>query len=108
MQQDYRQTNASAQAHRWPRRVALALVTASIILGSRPPAAQTQLAPGDILVIDQLAGTSSLGALFRVHPETGVRTLLSDFGNAAQGPLGRLPFDVALEAAGTILVTNRD
>jgi hypothetical protein len=86
----------------------LALVTASVILGGRPPAAQAQLAPGDILVIDQLAGTGGLGALFRVNPVTGVRTLLSDFGNAAQGPLGRLPFGVALEAAGTILVSHQD
>jgi K319-like protein len=86
----------------------MTLVTASVMLGSLRPAAQAQLTPGTILVIDQQGGTGNLGALFRVDPVTGARTLLSDFGNSVQGPLGRLPFAVALEAAGTILVSNRD
>src|SRR5262249_34828456 len=35
---------------------------------------------GNILVSDVDAGTDTLGALFRVDPNTGARTLLSDFG----------------------------
>jgi hypothetical protein len=64
-------------------------------------------ATGTILVIDLTAGTNSRGALFRVNPATGSRTLLSDFGNAAQGPLGTAPTGVAVEAAGTILVIDQ-
>ena len=48
-----------------------------------------QLSQGDILVIDSQAGTNFNGALFVIDPVTGNRTLLSDFGNPAQGPLGR-------------------
>ena len=58
--------------------------------------ANAQLMPGDALVIDQAAGTGGLGALFRVDLTTGDRTLISDFGNAAQGPLGSLPIGVTL------------
>jgi hypothetical protein len=36
---------------------------------------------GTILVIDPFAGSNVLGALFRVDPTTGERTLLSDLGN---------------------------
>jgi streptogramin lyase len=61
---------------------------------------------GTILVIDQNAGTSSLGALFRVDPISGERTLLSDFG---VGPnQGFNPVGVAVEASGNILVIDRD
>jgi hypothetical protein len=63
-------------------------------------------ASGQILVTDQTAGTGSLGALFRVDATTGARTLLSDFGNPAQGPLGVEPFGVAVESSGQILVTD--
>jgi hypothetical protein len=63
-------------------------------------------AAGTILVIDISAGTNRAGALFRVNSSTGARTVLSDFGNAAQGPLGEAPFGVALGAAGTILVID--
>lgn len=52
----------------------------------------------DILVIDPSAGTGLLGALFRVDPTTGNRTLLSDFGNAGQGPLGSNPLGVAVSS----------
>jgi hypothetical protein len=45
--------------------------------------------------------------LFRVDPATGTRTLLSDFSNAAQGPLGTDPIGVAVEASGTILVSDQ-
>jgi len=62
---------------------------------------------GAILVVDPAAGTAFHGALFRVDPTTGTRTLLSDFGNPIQGPLGNSPSRVAIEAVGTILVTDR-
>jgi streptogramin lyase len=61
---------------------------------------------GQILVIDRRAGTSTLGALFRIDPITGQRTLLSDFGNAALGALGLDPVGVAVESTGQILVTD--
>lgn len=53
-------------------------------------------------VIDSSAGTNGAGGLFRVDPSTGNRTLLSDFGNSAQGPLGANPVSVALVPAGLL------
>ena len=61
---------------------------------------------GDILVIDTVGGTSDRGALFSVDP-SGNRTIISDFGNAAQGALGDNPRGVAINASGEILVTDR-
>jgi len=59
---------------------------------------------GQILVIDPIAGTGNRGALFRVDPVTGARTVLSDFG---AGPnQGVTPFGVAVEASGQILVID--
>src|SRR5262249_26248182 len=58
----------------------------------------------EMLVTDTDAGTGNHGALFIV--QSGTRTLLSDFGNAAQGPLGQDPSGVALDANGNILVTD--
>jgi hypothetical protein len=63
-------------------------------------------ASGQILVVDAAAGTGGLGALFRVDSVTGTRTLLSDFGAGAQGPLGIDPVGVAVEASGQILVAD--
>lgn len=53
---------------------------------------------GQIFVIDFSAGTDTRGALFRVNPVTGVRTLLSDFGVASVPgePLGDRLFGVAV------------
>ncbi len=65
-------------------------------------------ASGNILVADADAGTSFAGALFRVNPASGVRTLLSDFGNPTQGPIGASPVAVALENSGSILVIDSD
>jgi hypothetical protein len=61
---------------------------------------------GQILVVARGAGTSERGALFRINPTTQIRTILSDFGNPNQGPLGISPNDVAVEANGTILVVD--
>lgn len=58
-----------------------------------------------ILVTDcNNLGGSSGGLLFRIDPVTGQRTVLSDFGNPAQGGLARFPSGMAVEASGTILV----
>ena len=65
-------------------------------------------AGGTVLVIDFDAGTGANGALFRVDAASGVRSLVSDFGNAAQGPLGEDPIGVALEAGGAVLVIDID
>jgi hypothetical protein len=61
---------------------------------------------GAILVTDHEAGTGGLGALFVVDRATGARTLLSDFGDASQGPTGHTPVGVAVDASGAILVTD--
>ncbi|WP_090721169.1 hypothetical protein [Nitrosomonas sp. Nm166] len=58
--------------------------------------AQAEVKAGDILVIDQLGGTDGRGALFVIDPATGQRTILSDFGNAAQGSLGSSIASVAV------------
>jgi hypothetical protein len=68
-----------------------------------------------LLVLDQRAGTDcnkngfvGCGALFRIDVATGQRTLVSDFGNSAQGPTGLTPFDLTVDSSGRILVTDRD
>ena len=43
---------------------------------------------GNALVVDGRTGTDDLGVLFRIDLTTGIRTIVSDFGNPAQGPLG--------------------
>lgn len=61
---------------------------------------------GAVLVADNSSGAGFRGTLFRMSPATGIRTVLSDFANAAQGPLGTDPLGVAIESAGTILVAD--
>jgi len=51
-----------------------------------------------IAIIDPGAGTNGRGALFLVDGVTGARTLLSDFGDAGQGPLGNSPTGVSVDA----------
>ena len=67
--------------------------------------AQAAVKAGNILVADQNGGTGSRGALFVVNPKTGQRTILSDFGNPAQGSLGNLLWSVAVGRAGEIFVS---
>lgn len=55
-----------------------------------------QVGQNSILVQDGNAGTNSKGALFSVNPVTGVRTLLSDFGNLSTGSTGSLPAGLGL------------
>ena len=61
---------------------------------------------GRILVTDPFVGTSGLGALFAVDAGSGDRTLLSDFGDPAQGPLGGFPIGLAVGSAGAALVVD--
>lgn len=49
---------------------------------------------GEILVVDNAAGTGGVGALFRVA-STGDRTIVSDFDSPAQGPAGARPQGLA-------------
>jgi hypothetical protein len=63
------------------------LLGALLLAGSPAQAGQIP-AVGDILVADQLGGTNNFGALVLVNPVTGERSILSDFGNPAQGASG--------------------
>ncbi|WJF90392.1 hypothetical protein QS306_01525 [Paraburkholderia bonniea] len=53
------------------------------------------LGGSSLAVTDAFAGTNGQGALFAVNPSSGQRTLLSDFGNVSQGPVGKTPVGVA-------------
>lgn len=57
---------------------------------------QAEVKAGDILVTDAFGGTNGRGALIRVDPTTGNRTVLSDFGDASQGSLGTTPTGVTV------------
>jgi sugar lactone lactonase YvrE len=48
------------------------------------------------------------GAVFRVHPTNGVRTTVSQDANPSGEPFFSIPFRIALEADGDILVADRD
>ncbi|WP_157754271.1 hypothetical protein [Lysobacter capsici] len=97
------------------RRNVLIAVTAVALLAAftnSPHGANTAaLSPGTLLIVDGLAGTDELGALFAINRVTGKRTLISDFGNPAQGPLGAFPTGVTvapgiLGIGGSILVSD--
>jgi hypothetical protein len=57
-----------------------------------------------LLVTDAYAGTNKQGALYTVNPATGQRTLLSDFGDSSQGPLGGDPDGIAISGASILVV----
>ncbi|MGH8941118.1 MAG: calcium-binding protein [Actinomycetes bacterium] len=63
-------------------------------------------AADETYVLDRDTGTGNAAVLFRVDAASGARTLVSDFGNLAQGPLGDEPNGLAVEAAGTVLVCD--
>jgi hypothetical protein len=95
----------------FPAPVRRTLAAASVIAASlafAPIDLFAQLSPGDIVVVDISANfdasTAGEGAVVRVDPVTGMRTVLSDFGNPAQGPLGGEPKGLAIEPSGSILV----
>jgi sugar lactone lactonase YvrE len=55
-------------------------------------------AAGNVVVVDHEAGTDRRGALFRVDPSTGERTVISDFGVGE--PRGESPAGLAIVEAG--------
>ena len=90
------------------RTVFMAIIVWSVGLLAALPCTTAQLPPGTVLVVDADAGTDASGALFQVNPTSGLRTLLSDFGDAAQGPVGAFPTGVVVEGDGTILIADTD
>jgi|GEM_PF-1130842 len=83
--------NYKSSKTRTQRFVGLMLAGAIALLAGGAPAAADET-----YVVDINAGTNILGALFRVDPISGNRALVSDFGNAAQGPLVNDPVGHAL------------
>jgi streptogramin lyase len=70
-----------------------------------------QESSGMVLVSDPDTGTvvsgiGPAGVIFRIDPSTGTRTILSDFGDPSQGPIGRDPFNMAIDASGNIIVAD--
>jgi hypothetical protein len=60
-----------------------------------------------VFVAHPTFGTNGQGALFHVDPATGVRTIVSDFGDASQGPSQQRTFgirELAIEPSGDLLV----
>ncbi|MGI4812066.1 MAG: hypothetical protein ACRYG5_16335 [Janthinobacterium lividum] len=57
---------------------------------------------GAFFVTDQHAGTDGRGGVLRVEVLTQKRTLLSDFGDRGQGPLGNDPLGLALVPDGLL------
>jgi hypothetical protein len=86
--------------------VTLAAVLVPVASAEAASISRVPLAPGDILVIDDDAGTDSRGALFRVNPSTGSRTQIGDFAEATQGELGGEPYDLAIEGSDSVLITT--
>jgi hypothetical protein len=58
---------------------------------------------GKILV----AAGGSRNLLFRIHPRTGQRTILSDFDNPSQGAIGFSFYGMAIEESGEIISSSR-
>ncbi|CAB3768368.1 hypothetical protein [Paraburkholderia humisilvae] len=50
----------------------------------------------ELYVADKAGGTNNQGAIFQVDPKSGNRTLLSDFGNTAQGATSAFPQSITL------------
>ena len=79
----------------------------ALLLSANPLQAAQVLYPGAILIVSAADGTNSSGALFVVNPTNGDRSLLSDFGNPAQGPLANRDIvGVALNWNGAIYVST--
>jgi hypothetical protein len=79
-----------------------AVITAPGLLG---------LGTAETLIVDEKGGTNQRGAILLVNIVTGQRTLLSDFGNSKQGPLGAHPVAAAvspaiLDLTNTVLVLD--
>ena len=83
------------------------LVAAILALAGCASAAE--LNAGELLVVDTGGGTNRAGALFVVDPATGGRSILSDFGNPAQGVVGNTDLTgVAIGRRGKIYVGAMD
>ena len=106
-------SHAISVARRVCPRLLLPVLVATLIavgfpIGLTPVRAQFGI-DVNYLVIDPGAGTGAHGALFSVDPSTGNRTIVSDFGNAAEGPTGTFPVGVQAGGnAGTVVVIDRD
>lgn len=59
---------------------------------------------GKILLLENIAFTP--GRLYYVDPNTGVRTLLSDFANPSQGTIGYGPDSIVVSPTGAIYVSD--
>ena len=81
------------------RRMLSALAVCAGLL-SLAPATHAAPASGNILILNADKGTNGLGELMVVAPSTApggaVVTVLSDFGNSAQGPLGSSPQSITV------------
>ncbi|MEM7009753.1 MAG: hypothetical protein AAF462_11530, partial [Thermodesulfobacteriota bacterium] len=64
---------------------------------------------GGAYVTDEDGGDSlGRGAVFHVDLTSGNRTLISNFNNPAQGPIGINPFGITMGSSGNLLVTDED
>jgi hypothetical protein len=72
------------------------------------PAAAAFDGAGNLLAVATSAERDPAGVMFRVHPGTGVRTVVSDFGDSTQGPRGVALADVTTDVTGNILVLAAD
>ncbi len=65
-------------------------------------------ADGSVLGAASEGGPSEVGALYRIHTGSGLRTLVTDFGDASQGPTGEAPLDVTGFFAGSAELRGHD
>ena len=61
---------------------------------------------GDVFVTGPTDGPSASGAIYEVEFPTGNQTVLSDFGNPAQGFTGGRPLGIGIDSAGALLVVD--
>lgn len=90
----------------------LVILFLSMFIISNPNDANAGLVAGNIYVADEGGvGTEvdgeDRGVLFLVDPTTGNRTIISDFGDISQGPLGDQSGGVIIDSMGRVLVLDR-
>jgi hypothetical protein len=71
--------------------------------GGAPLDVKVDDANGEVFVIDNFAGTDGYGAVFKVNPATGVRTMVTDFGNVNLGPRGIHQIELTIDPVSTNL-----
>lgn len=100
----------SSFRERFNRSLVLFVTTVLFILFGYATTVLADINVGDILVVDTGTGvgTDDRGVLFIINPVTGFRTVLTDFGNPAQGPLGSEPNDLAMLPDGRIIIGNEE